>query len=49
MRDLAEIIDVSHSWIGKIEQGERRLDMMEYVRLCKALGIDACKGLSLLK
>lgn len=49
MRDLAEILDVSHSWVGKIEQGERRLDVLEYVRLCKALGIDASKGLSKLK
>jgi len=46
MRDLAEILGVSHSWVGKIEQGERRLDVLEYVRLCKALGIDASKGLS---
>ena len=48
MRDLAKRLDVSHSWVGKIEQGERRLDVLEYMKLCKALGIDACKGLNLL-
>ncbi len=49
MRDLAEKLDVSHSWVGKIEQGERRLDVLEYVRLCKSLGVDSGKGLSKLK
>jgi len=49
MRDLAAKLDVSHSWVGKIEQGERRLDVLEYVRLCKALGVDPGKGLSKLK
>jgi len=49
MRDLAEILSVSHSWVGKIEQGERRLDVLEYMKLCNALGVDASKGLNLLK
>lgn len=46
MRDLAKKLDVPHSWIGKIEQAERRLDVMEYIRLCKALKIDPAEGLS---
>lgn len=29
MRDLAARLDVAHSFIGKVEQGERRLDVIE--------------------
>ena len=49
MRDLAKRLDVHHSWIGKIEQGERRLDVVEYLRICKALKIDPHEGLALVK
>jgi transcriptional regulator with XRE-family HTH domain len=45
MRDLATQMGVPHSWIGKVEQMERRLDVMEYVSLCKALGVDPAKGI----
>jgi len=47
MRELGEKLGVIHSWVGKIEQGERRLDLVEYVRLCKALEIDPHEGLDL--
>ena len=47
MRDVAEKLDVHHSWIGKIEQSERRLDIVEYLRICKALEIDPHEGLNL--
>lgn len=49
MRELAEQLEVSHSWIAKVEQLERRLDVLEYVRLCKCLRIDPGKGISMLK
>ena len=49
MRDVAEHLDVSHSWIGKIEKLERRIDIYEYVCLCKCLGIDPKQGLKKLK
>jgi len=48
MRELATQLDVSHSWIAKIEQLERRLDIMEYVRLCNSLKIDPGKGLAII-
>ncbi len=48
MRELAERMDVIHSWIGKVELGERRLDLIEYVQYCKALEVDPIEGLSLI-
>lgn len=47
MRELGDKLGVIHSWVGKIEQGERRLDLIEYIRLCKVLGIDPHEGLDL--
>lgn len=40
MRQLAEIISEPHSYIGKIEQGLRRLDVVELVWYCRSLGVD---------
>ncbi len=47
MRTLGERLGVIHSWIGKIEQGERRLDVIEYIRVCDALGADPHEGIRL--
>ena len=48
MRELADRLEVPHSWIGKIEQMERRLDVLEYVRLCQCIGIDPNEGITLI-
>ena len=48
MRELATKMKISHSFIGKVEQGERRLDVVEYIRYCKALGVSPVEGLVLL-
>lgn len=45
MRDLALLIDEPHQFVGKIESGERRLDVYEYVQYCEALGVDPAIGL----
>jgi transcriptional regulator with XRE-family HTH domain len=45
MRDLAELINQPHSFVGKIETLERRLDVYEYVIYCEALQVNPTVGL----
>jgi transcriptional regulator with XRE-family HTH domain len=40
MRSLAEILQTPHSFIGKIEQQGRRLDVGEFIHYCRALSRD---------
>ena len=49
MRDLAAKLSVPHSFVGKTEQGERRLDVLEYVHYCEALGLSPEKGFKIMK
>lgn len=48
MRALAERMDKPHSYIQKVEQGERRLDVVEYVWYCQTLGVNPQVGLDLI-
>jgi len=48
IRALAQKLDVHHSLVGKIEDGRRKIDLLEYVEYCDALGVDAHVGLELL-
>ena len=45
IRQLAERLDWSPSIVGKIFTGDRRLDVIEYVQMCQALGADGHEGL----
>jgi transcriptional regulator with XRE-family HTH domain len=38
-RDLAKKLGKPASFIGKIEAGERRLDLIEFVAIARAIGI----------
>jgi len=49
MRDLGSLLNLPHSFVGKIETGERRLDVYEYVQYCQVLGISTEEGLEILK
>ncbi|MDB0299967.1 helix-turn-helix domain-containing protein [Acinetobacter baumannii] len=40
-RALAERLDVIYSFIGKVETGDRRLDVFEFIAYCEALELDA--------
>lgn len=37
-RQLAARLKVTHSWIAKVEMGERRLDLIEFCRIVVACG-----------
>lgn len=39
-RELAAKLGKQPSWVAKIEGRERRLDIIEYVAICRALGLD---------
>ena len=40
-RDLAARLGLRHTWVGKSEQGERRVDLLELFAWCRACGEDA--------
>ena len=44
-RALAERLNVVHSFVGKVETGDRRLDVFEFVEYCEALNLSAEKVL----
>lgn len=48
MRDLSLRLSKPHSYVQKVEQGERRLDVVEFVWYCQALGINPVQGIKLL-
>ena len=45
-RELAIRLKRAHSFVGKIESGERRLDVVEFVEIARALKLDAAELLS---
>ena len=39
-RDLAAVLKVPHSWVAKVESGERRIDFVEFCWFLSACGLD---------
>ncbi|CAN8139825.1 Helix-turn-helix domain-containing protein [uncultured Thiomicrorhabdus sp.] len=48
MRDAGKLLDKPHSFVAKIETGQRRLDVIEYVWYCEKLGFDPVEGLKII-
>ena len=46
-RQLADRLGVVHSLVGKVETGERRLDVIEFRTYCDALGADPAEFFTL--
>lgn len=44
MRDMAAISGLPHSYFGKIEQGIRGMDILEFIELCNWLSLDSVKS-----
>jgi transcriptional regulator with XRE-family HTH domain len=44
-RELARLLKKPQSFVSKYERGERRLDVVEFMELCKVLKLDACQVL----
>lgn len=42
-RELARRLDRAHSFVGKIESGERQLNVLEFCEYADALGTDAAE------
>jgi transcriptional regulator with XRE-family HTH domain len=45
MRDLSARLGKPHSYVQKVEQGERRLDVVEFIWYCEALGVSPLQGI----
>lgn len=48
-RDLGERLKVHHTLVGKVETGDRRLDVIEFIDYCKALEVAPCLMINTLK
>lgn len=48
MRQLAERLERPHSFVQRIEEGDRRLDVVEFVWYCQALQIEPLDGLTII-
>ena len=49
MRDLCKLLDCSIGHVQKIESGYHRLDALQLVRYCEAIGADVHEGIRILE
>lgn len=49
LREVGARVGRPHTWVGKIETAERRLDVTEYVELCQAIEVDPNRGIAVVK
>jgi len=48
LRAVAELMDRHHSVVGKMEQDRRKIEIVEFVEYCQAIGADPHEGLDVL-
>jgi hypothetical protein len=48
MRDLSPIIGAHFTNIGKLEQGRKKIELLEFIRYCNAIGADPHEGLDIM-
>lgn len=44
-RDLAKLLNLPQSYVSKIERGERQLQALEFIELCRLLKVDPTETL----
>lgn len=49
LRGVGLRMGVPHTWVGKVETGERRLDVAEYVQLCRAIEVEPGPGIGIVE
>ncbi|MFB9265377.1 helix-turn-helix domain-containing protein [Bradyrhizobium erythrophlei] len=47
--DLAQRLGVYQSWVTHMESGQRRIDVIELIEICEALGFGAHEALNVLR
>jgi transcriptional regulator with XRE-family HTH domain len=47
--ELADRLHKPQSFVAKYEGGERRIDVVEFLTVCQAIGVDSAKLLKALK
>lgn len=40
-RELGKRLKLPHTWVAKVESGERRIDLIEFAWFCEGCGVDA--------
>lgn len=48
LREASEIAGRHHSILGKMEQNSRKIEIIEFVHYCRALGVDPHEGLEVI-
>lgn len=48
LRAVGELVGRHHSVVGKLEQDRRKIELMEFIAYCEAIGADPHEGLSLI-
>lgn len=45
-KQLSSLLNMPNSFVCKYEQGERRIDIVEFIQIARVIGFDPCKIIS---